>query len=151
VAGSTAPVGATTPTTSTTSGSTTATTTTGSTTATTPITTPATKWGCPTGEPSGVAAENAFLKTWVPQITHSAAYRKDGVLVIALTGSKRSGHPLRTGAVVLSRYTPAHTKIGASYTPYSLLRSIEDMLNDKPLAHAAGASAFAKVTLTKGT
>jgi hypothetical protein len=123
---------------------------TSSTTSTTPVTTPATTWGCPAGEPSGAAAENTFLKTWVPQITRSAAYRKDGVLVIAFAGSKRSGHPLRTGAVVLSRYTPAHTKIGATYTPYSLLRSLEDMLNDKPLAHAAGARAFAAATLTKG-
>ena len=139
----TTPAAATTTTTTTTAA-------TSSTTSTTPVTTAATTWGCPAGDPSGAAAENTFLRTWVPQLTRSAAYRKDGVLVIAFAGSKRSSHPLRTGAIVLSRYTPAHTKIGATYTPYSLLRSIEDMLNDKPLAHAAGAKAFAAATLTKG-
>ena len=61
---------------------------------------------CPSG-PVGIAAEDAFLRTWVPRILHSSAYRKDGVLVIAFSGDgvKPSGPEVRTGALVLSRWT----------------------------------------------
>jgi len=55
--------------------------------------------------------QDAFLKTWVPQILHSAAYRKDGVLVIAFSGDgiKASGPAVKTGALVQSvqKGTPA--------------------------------------------
>jgi phosphatidylinositol-3-phosphatase len=105
-------------------------------------------YGCPSGEPSGLAAEDAFLKTWVPKITGSAAYRQDGVLVIAFAGSRSTGHPVTTGALVLSRWTPAHRRIATAYGPYALLRSAEDMLNDTPLAHAAKVAAFAKEVLS---
>jgi hypothetical protein len=38
--------------------------------------------GCVAAQPSGLAAEDAFLKRWVPRILASAAYRKDGALMI---------------------------------------------------------------------
>ncbi len=104
-------------------------------------------YGCPAGAQSGIAAEDAFLKQWVPAITGSAAYRKNGVLVIAFAGSASSPHPVRTGALVLSRYKAKHKQIDRAYDPYSLLRSLEDMLDQTPLAHAARASAFAKAAL----
>ena len=62
--------------TSTTSSTTSTTTTASSSTTTTAgsTTTPA-AYGCPAGQPSGLAAEDAFLKQWVPRITSSPAYR----------------------------------------------------------------------------
>jgi hypothetical protein len=101
---------------------------------------------CSAGETTGPTGENVFLRTWVPRIQRSAAYRNDGVLVIALAGAE-PGHPYPTGALVISRHTqPKHT-IAARYTPYSLLRSIEDMLGYTPLGRAGRAPSFARQTL----
>jgi hypothetical protein len=44
------------------------------------------------------------------------------------------------------RATPGRT-LATRYGPYSLLRSIEDLLGLAPLAHAAGASSFVKQAL----
>ncbi|HTU31326.1 MAG TPA: hypothetical protein VMF07_18180 [Solirubrobacteraceae bacterium] len=134
-------------TTSATSSTTTAATT--STTATTSAaaTTPA---GCPTTSPSGLAAENAFLKTWVPKILHSGAYRHGGALVIAFTRSgAATGHPSRAGALILSPDARAGAKFATAQTPYSLLRFDEDALHlTPPLAHAKAAKGLAAAVLT---
>jgi hypothetical protein len=37
---------------------------------------------CANGEPGGLTSADAFLKLWVPRIMASAAYRKDGLLLI---------------------------------------------------------------------
>jgi hypothetical protein len=91
------------------------------------------------------------LKTWVPRILRSPAYRRDGVLVIAFAGEgvKRAGPQVRTGALVLSRYTPRRKTIVTAYSPYSLLRSVEDMLRYAPLARARSAPSFAPAVLAK--
>jgi phosphatidylinositol-3-phosphatase len=38
--------------------------------------------GCADGRPGGLASTDAFLRTWVPRILGSPAYRKDGLLII---------------------------------------------------------------------
>jgi hypothetical protein len=147
-------------TTTTSTTTTTTTTTTGATTGTTaPMVSPTVVSGalgsptaaaCPTRS-VGIAAENAFLKTWVPRILRSPAYKKDGVLVIAFAGDgvKRSGPKVRTGALVLSRYARRGKTVTTAYTPYSLLRSLEDMLRYTPLARAKSALSFATAALVK--
>ena len=87
----------------------------------------------------------------MPRILRSSAYRKDGVLVIAFSGdgTKASGPELRTGALILSRWTQRGATIAAPYTPYSLLRSIEDMLRYQRLAEAATAKSFAAAVFQK--
>ena len=119
------------------------------TTSTTPSATVTT--ACPPGRPLGLAAENAFLKLWVPRILASPAYRKDGVLIIAFAGagSKRTGRRSRTGALVLSRFAARGAKVATAYGPYALLRSVEDMLGYTPLAHAKSAGSFAQTVLHK--
>lgn len=37
---------------------------------------------CRNGEPGGLRSADAFLRTWVPRILASPAYRRDGLLVI---------------------------------------------------------------------
>jgi hypothetical protein len=69
------------------------------------------------------------------------------VLVIALSAIGSAGHPVRTGALVLSRYTSQNKRNATAYGPYSVLRSIEDMLNDTALAHTARARSFAASVL----
>lgn len=42
---------------------------------------------CANGQPGGLTSADAFLKTWVPQIMNSLAYRKDGLLIITFDES----------------------------------------------------------------
>jgi hypothetical protein len=165
---------------------------------------------CASGDPAGIAGEDAFLKQWVPKITASPAFKQNGELIIAFTppgpaavGSTTSpagsttttpttgttpstttpspatttatpgvttstttpaadsaptatasqaggSGPLRMGALVISHYTKSGVTIATSYSPYSLLRSMEDVFGFTPLAAAAGAKSFAAATLTTG-
>jgi hypothetical protein len=137
-------------TTSTVPGTTTTTSATG--TASTPTdATPAPAAGCPADQPVGIAAEDTFLKQWVPRILASPAYKDDGVLILAFAG-ERGPHPgkvSRTGALVISGHTTKGKVVSTAYQPYSLLRSLEDMLGDNPLARAQAAPSFAQAVLHK--
>ena len=106
---------------------------------------------CPAGQPVGLAAEDAFLRLWVPRILASPAYHAGGMVVIAFAaaGAKTGGQPVRTGALVLSRFARAGKTVTQSYGPYSVLRSIEQLFGYKPLAHAKSAPSFAHAVLRK--
>ena len=106
---------------------------------------------CPGGKPGGLAAEDAFLKQWVPAILRSPAYKHDGALIITFTISKSGASSskvttaatgTRAGALVLSQYTTAGRKVSTGYDPYSMLRSVEDLFGYTPLAHATQAKSF---------
>ncbi len=121
----------------------TATPTTGS--ATTPATPDST---CPAATPTGLAGEDAFLKTWVPLILRSSAYKQDGALIIAFATPGPTAS--RAGALVLSKYARAGQAITTGYDPYALLRTVEDIFGFKPIAHAKAAKSFADL-FTEGT
>ena len=114
---------------------------------------------CADGGPGGLPAADAFLRTWVPRITASPAFRRDGVLVITFdeagadstaccneqtgpntpapggqSGGRGGG---RTGAVLLSRFIRPGTTTSVPYNHYSLLRSIEDAFGLAHLGYAA--------------
>jgi len=123
-------------------------TTTSTSSMTTPTSTPAPPV-CPTGDPIGISGEDAFLKLWVPRILASPAYRARGLLIIAFTAvaAGSDGHPVRTGALVLSPRSSKHGTISSQYEPYSILRSIEDALGFSPLAYAKSARSFVRAVL----
>jgi phosphatidylinositol-3-phosphatase len=108
---------------------------------------------CPDGQPGGLAGEDAFLKLWVPRILASRAYQRDGALIIAFTTSPRAPgtssdqRPVRTGALILSRYAKRGHTVSGRYDPYSLLRSVEDLFGYTPLAHANTATSFVSTAL----
>jgi hypothetical protein len=106
---------------------------------------------CPWGGSAGIAAEDALLRQWVPAIRRSAAYKHDGVIVIlfAQTGPTKGPGPQQTGALVLSPLAARHKTIQDIFDPYSILRGIEDLLGEKPLAHAKGATSFVPDALPK--
>ncbi|WP_430297163.1 alkaline phosphatase family protein [Sinomonas sp. B1-1] len=115
---------------------------------------------CVDGQPGGLVSADAWLKQWVPVITNSSAFTKDGVLVItfdesdgpqqdasaccgegpgpnaALPGITGMGGG-RVGALVLSPFTAGGTWSTTPYNHYSLLASIED-LNGLPYLGYAG-------------
>jgi len=110
-------------------------------TSTTPTAQPV---GCPAGNTSGPAAEDAFVKAWVPQIQKSPAYKQGGVIVITFSGTGDT--VTQTGTLVLSKWTKPRVST-AKLTPYSLLRSVEQMLGYSYLGDAAGAKSFAHLVL----
>ena len=114
---------------------------------------------CADGEPGGLVSADAWLKQWVPKITSSPAFRRDGVLVITFDESDgptsdssaccgegaAPNAPLpgitglgggRTGALVLSRFTAPGTWSTTPYNHYSLLASIEDLFHLPYLGYA---------------
>jgi hypothetical protein len=116
---------------------------------------------CADGGPGGLPAADAFLRTWVPRITGSPAYRRDGLLAIvfdeaagdssACCGEQpgpntpapggQSGGPGggRTGAVLLSPAIAPGTTTSREYNHYSLLRSVEDLFGLSHLGYAGAA------------
>ncbi len=113
---------------------------------------------CLNGEPGGLTSANDFLRTWVPRILASPAFRKDGLLVItfdegtdgqaccdeqALPGGPAPGRYNRAGggrigAVLLSPFIRPGTVSDRRYNHYSLLRSIEDAFGLPHLGYAGG-------------
>ena len=106
---------------------------------------------CVDGKPGGLKSADGWLKSWVPTILASPAFKQDGALVITFDEAEASGaqadataccgekpgpnSPLpgisgpgggRTGAVVLSRYVRQGSTNATPYNHYALLRSIED-------------------------
>jgi phosphatidylinositol-3-phosphatase len=109
---------------------------------------------CPGGKPGGLAGEDVFLKRWVPQILASEAYKQDGVLMIVFADSTTAADasaarqgPVKTGALILSPLAKKDRTLSGAYGPYSVLRTIEDLLGYTPLVHAGSARAFVKTAL----
>jgi phosphatidylinositol-3-phosphatase len=114
---------------------------------------------CPNGDPGGLAAEDGFLKEWVPKIMRSEAYRHAGALIIVFTISKPAGstsvseaaslRSARAGALVLSPFATAGRRVSRRYSPYSVLRSVEQLLGFTPLGEAKSATSFVAAALPK--
>ena len=119
---------------------------------------------CVDGRRGGLAAIDVFLRKWVPLIMQSAAFRRDGMLVVTFDESDQEGaqgsaaccgeRPLpgavyppgisgpgggRIGAVVLSPYVRPGTVSHQPYNHYSLLRTVETIFALPPLGYAAAA------------
>src|SRR5207244_3571542 len=109
---------------------------------------------CKNGEPGGLVSANNFLKTWVPIIRSSPAYKQDGMLIITFDEAEVSGNDAdaeaccneptgpntampgisgpgggRTGAVILSQFVEPGSVNDTPYNHYSLLRSIENLFH----------------------
>ena len=102
---------------------------------------------CPEGVTQGSAAADAFLQKWVPIIMKSAAYKKDGVLLVTFNQVSPpdpalpaipNPDPLKVGTLIVSRFASPGGIDATPYDPYSLLRSSEDFFRLNYLAGAAG-------------
>ena len=114
---------------------------------------------CRNGEPGGLVSADAFLRTWVPRITASPAFRRDGVLIVTfdegtdgkaccgeqpLPGGPKPGMygpgGGRIGAVVLSPFVKPGTVSDRPYNHYSTLRSVEQWFGLPYLGYAKPAT-----------
>jgi phosphatidylinositol-3-phosphatase len=112
---------------------------------------------CANGQTGGLPAADAFLKTWVPRITASQAFKEDGLLMVifdeAAGGDSSSccgelagpaapepgGTGLgggRTGAVLLSPCIAPRTVTNTAYNHYTMLGSVENIFGLSHLGYA---------------
>lgn len=132
---------------------------------------------CKDGGAGGLAAADAFLKTWVPKITGSAAYQQDGILIVTFDESENDGSACcdepagpntpspggdspgpgggKVGAVILSPFTSPGTVTSQAYNHYGLLRSVEDLFGLPHLGYAGqaglrpfGADVYSRIPAT---
>ncbi len=117
---------------------------------------------CVDGEPGGLVSADEFLRHWVPIITHSAAFERDGLLIVTFDESSALGtdmaqaccheQPLpgarfppglvgpgggRIGAVALSPFITPGQSSGVPCNHYSLLATIETIFGLPRLGYAA--------------
>lgn len=117
---------------------------------------------CANGDVGGLGGIDRFLKKWVPIITASPAFKKDGLLIItydesngptgdttACCGESATAFQLllkpgilgpgggRVGAVLLSPFITPGTVSTVAYNHYSLLRTVADIFGVNYLGHAA--------------
>jgi phosphatidylinositol-3-phosphatase len=117
---------------------------------------------CVDRQPGGPVSMDAFLKQWVPVITASAAFKKDGLLIITfdeadthlqdsgfaccgemgLTGARyppglHGPGGGRIGAVLISPFVKPGTVSEVPYNHYSLLRSVASLFGVAPLGFSA--------------
>jgi hypothetical protein len=113
---------------------------------------------CANGQPGGLTQADTFLKTWVPKIMSSPAFRtENGLLAIIFDEASSSDTSSccgeiagpnspspgingpgggNTGAVLLSPCIKPGTVTNESYNHYTLLRSFEDLFGLSHLGYA---------------
>jgi len=104
---------------------------------------------CPEGAPTGAVAADEWLAEVVPTILESPAYKKDGLLIVTFggvnppavpaegeTAPPPPANPLKTGAVFVSKFITKGSTDAARYSPYSLLRTSEELFGLNLLAEA---------------
>jgi phosphatidylinositol-3-phosphatase len=122
---------------------------------------------CANGEPGGLVSADAFLQEWVPRITNSAAFKRDGLLLVTFDEAEadpqhpeeadasaccneaqfpntaNNGGPVpgmgggRVGAVALSPFVKGGTVTSQAYNHFSTLRTIEGLFGLPFLGYAA--------------
>jgi hypothetical protein len=121
---------------------------------------------CVDGRPGGLVTADQWLRTWIPKILASPAFRKDGLLAVTFDEADTEStdganaccgegpgpnSPLpgiygmgggRTGTVLVSPFLKPGTINNTGYNHYSLLRTIENTFGLAPLGYAQGARGF---------
>jgi len=132
---------------------------------------------CPDGGPGGLAGVNAWLQQWVPKITGSKAFKKDGLLIVTFDEAEVVGDDAdasgccntpqypnvergggivdgpaggRTGTVLVSRYIKPGTTTATPYNHFSMLCSVENIFGLSKLGYAGqpGLTCFGKDVYT---
>jgi hypothetical protein len=118
---------------------------------------------CANGEPGGLVSADAWLREWVPRITGSAAFKRDGLLLVTFDEAEaegamadasaccnqaqfpntpNNGGPVpgrgggRVGAVALSPFIRAGTVTSQPYNHFSALRSFQQLFGLPYLGYA---------------
>jgi hypothetical protein len=107
---------------------------------------------CVDGQLGNLNGIDWFLAEWIPIIINSAAYKKDGMIIVTFdeaettdrraSKSQAEGGGGLVGALVISNYVIPKNDDQTPYNHYALLRSIEEQFGLQPLGLAAEATSF---------
>ncbi|MCW2640009.1 MAG: phosphoesterase [Dactylosporangium sp.] len=121
---------------------------------------------CVNGEPGGLVSADSWLRTWVPRILASPAFKKDGLLIVTFDEADSTSLDSaaaccgegpgpntpapgiygmgggRVGAVVVSPFVAPGSWNNTAYNHYGLLRTIENTFGLAPLGYANDVSGF---------
>jgi hypothetical protein len=90
-----------------------------------------------------VQTGDAWLQSWVPKITSSAAYQAGNTVLFITWDEDDNAAGNHVATLVVSPYTSPGTKSGTAYTHYSLLRTTEELLGITTfLGNAASATSM---------
>ena len=115
---------------------------------------------CANGEPGGLVSVNRWMRTWIPRILASSAFKKDGLLLITAdesdgprkdsraccgdAGTTNSAQPGirgpgggRIGLLAISRWTRPGSSSSWGYNHYALLGSVEEIFGLSKIGYAA--------------
>jgi hypothetical protein len=115
---------------------------------------------CANGEPGGLASVNTWMRTWVPRILASPAFKKDGLLLITADESDSAKADARAccgdgatpnaakpgitgpgggriGLLAISRWTRPGSTSTNGYNHYALLGSLEEIWALPKIGYAA--------------
>ncbi len=87
-----------------------------------------------------VASGDAWLKGFLPRILGSSAYRNDGTIFITVDEADTRSGANRVPLIVISEHGPHGVTSATAYTHYSLLRTIQRILDVPCLANSCQAS-----------
>jgi phosphatidylinositol-3-phosphatase len=86
-----------------------------------------------------VSRGDAWMRTWVPKILASPAYRTGRTALFIVWDEDDFSGSNHIPAIVVSPYTRRGARSATRFDHYSLLRTTEDLLRLPPLGHAAEA------------
>ncbi len=85
------------------------------------------------------AAGDSWLSSEVPQLLSAPEYRS-GQTAIFITWDESDGATQQVPTLVIAPSVPAGARVGVAYNHFSLLRSVEELLNLTPLLGGAASS-----------
>ena len=89
-----------------------------------------------------VGTGDAYLKRLVPMILGGPDYRNGKLAVVVVFDENGGASGNQVYVAVISPFTRAGTKVGTSFTHYSLLRTTEEILGKSLLGNAASAASM---------
>lgn len=115
---------------------------------------------CKDGRPGGLVTANRWVKSWIPRIMASPAFKQDGLLIVtfdeaANDASACCNEPAgpnvqqpgyygpgggRIGAILLSPFIKPGTVVNVPINHYGMLKSVEDIFGLTHLGYAADPS-----------
>jgi hypothetical protein len=115
---------------------------------------------CKDGRPGGLVTANAWVKTWIPRIMASLAFKQDGLLIVTFDEAAKDASACcneptgpnvekpgyygpgggRVGAILLSPFIKPGTVVNVPINHYGLLKSVEDIFGLTHLGYSADPS-----------
>ncbi len=89
-----------------------------------------------------VSDGDRWLRSFLPRITSSPAYRAGRTVVFVTFDENEGGGDNRVPTLVLSEWTPRGARSSVRFDHYSLLRTTEELLGVRPLGNARHAASM---------